>query len=145
MQMTQSVHARPVRTSNAPPIYTISWLFFLGVLLIVAFYYFLVCAFYINGLHHFTFDQIWFQNTPGSGNFPFSSRTYPFSVNAAGFFLIFPAIFISGTAQLFFPLYSMALIGMLGVRWRTMSWGARVLWLVLSRRRLARALSHGRS
>ena len=104
---------------------TVMWLFGAAIILIVADYSFLIAAFYLNGLHHYSYGEIAAQ-TPNVGNGTLSGAPYFVNLNMR---LLVWGLLVAGFGRSVLLLAVMGLSVTLIGRWTRLRWAARLGWI----------------
>jgi hypothetical protein len=99
----------------------------LVLLALIGYYFFIVFAFFGNGLHHYSYDDIWWQRTPTAGDFPF---TEPASLGLVGFVLLLAAMLIATIGSVVVPVASLWVAMKIRSQWHALKWPERGLWFI---------------
>lgn len=97
----------------------------LALLTLTTSYFFIVVAFFVNGLHRYSYDALWWQQTPAAGDFPF---TEPAGLGLMGFVFLLLAILIATIGSVIVPVASVWVTAMIRPHWPALSWQERGLW-----------------
>ena len=104
---------------------SVTWLFGAIIILIVAGYTFLIAAFYLNGLHHYSYGDIAAQ-TPNVGNSTLSGSPYFVTLNVQ---LLVGGLLIAGFGPYVLPFAVLGLSGTLLGQWTRLRWYESLGWI----------------
>lgn len=102
--------------------FTFTVLFGASIILLVAYYTFLIAMFYIHGLHHYSYADIAAQ-TPNVGNGVLSTSP------PKALLLLVGALLVAGLGPYVLPLAVLGLSGTLLWRWTSLRWSGRLFWI----------------
>jgi len=95
---------------------------------LAAYYAFLIVAFYSNGLHHYTYDQIWAQQTPNATDFPFSGAP---DLGLFGLLFLLIAMIIAGLGSFILPITAFVALIFLIYCWKQFNWREQATYLCI--------------
>jgi hypothetical protein len=114
------------RQHSSRPALLISQLIMLGL---TSSYFFTVGCFFANGLHHYAYDDIWWQRTPNAGDFPISELA---SLGGLGAAVLFTAMMVASLGGALLPAAAWWLTARVRSQWPGLRWYERSLWLVIT-------------